>query len=405
MKKTIFVISLSLIGLILYGAGENPPINDESAKQLLEGKSDKVSDKAMEKTVIREEGSVSAPSQEKYIIQPGDTLWDISSRFLNSPWYWPKLWSYNPYISNPHWIYPGNELRLTPGGEEMPALVESAEPIEEKEPKELSEVSMGTVEGVGIEIPEDMEGVTMAGKIVNASSLTTYCRRDTFVSKKELEYAGRIIASFEEKNMLSTYDSVYLKFANLSEVKVGDRFMIFDRPTPIKHPKNKDVIVGYAVEILGGLKIVKIDEDVATARIFTSYSDIERGAYVLPWTDDNYRKIKARPSQVDSKGYIVYTTVDDRVLVGENHFVVIDKGREDGIVEGNLFFVVRRGDQLDTRMVKYNYEYQGSVKYPDEIVGSIMVIDARDRASTGIVVTSLRELVVGDEVVTKSLTK
>ncbi|MCX7943679.1 MAG: LysM peptidoglycan-binding domain-containing protein [Deltaproteobacteria bacterium] len=398
MKKIILVFLL----VIVYGAGEGPPIKDESAKDLLEGKSDKVS----ERKITIEEGKISTPSEEKYIIQPGDTLWDISSRLLNSPWYWPKLWSYNPYISNPHWIYPGNELRLTPGGEEMPTLVETYEPIEEKEPKELSEVSMGTVEGVGIDVPEELEGaVSMTGKIVSATNFPPFIRRDTFVSKKELEYAGRIISSFEEKFMLSTYDSVYVKFANISEIKVNDRFMIFDKPKPIKHPKKKDLIVGYVIEIIGGLKIVKVDEDIATGQIFTSYSDIQRGMYVLPWQEDNIRRIKARPPQVDSKGYIVYTTVDDRSMSGEHHLVVIDKGRDDGIFEGNVFFVVKRGDQLDTSMIEFNYKFEGRVKYPDEVIGAIMVIDARDKASTGIVLSSLRELVVGDEVVTKSITK
>jgi len=402
MNKILFLTTLALLVIFISGAGENPSIKDESARDLLEGKSDKLSEKA----VVKETGTVSVSSQEKYTIQPGDTLWDISSKLLNSPWYWPKLWSYNPYISNPHWIYPGNELRLTPGGEEMPALVESYEPVEEAEPRELSEVSMGTTEGIGIDIPEDMEGsVSMTGKIVSAANYVSFVRRDTFVSKKELEYAGRIISSFEEKNMLATYDSVYLKFVNLNEVKPGDRFMIFDKPKPIKHPQKKDLIVGYAVEILGGLKIVKVDEDIATARIFTSYSDIERGMYVLPWQEGNTQKIKARPPQVDSKGYIVYTTVEDRILSGEHHIVVIDKGREDGIVEGNVFFVVRRGDMLDTGLVEYNYKFEGNVRYPDEVVGAIMVIDARDRASTGLVISSIRELVIGDEVIAKSITK
>src|SRR6267142_3355251 len=64
---------------------------------------------------------------DEYTIQKGDTLWDLSQKFLNNPWYWPKIWSLNPSIENPHWIYPGNKLRIVPGegGAQAPAQVEA----------------------------------------------------------------------------------------------------------------------------------------------------------------------------------------------------------------------------------------------------------------------------------------
>jgi len=59
---------------------------------------------------------------EVYVIQKGDTLWDISDKFLDSPWYWPKIWELNQYITNPHWIYPGNELKFSYSGKTGPSV-------------------------------------------------------------------------------------------------------------------------------------------------------------------------------------------------------------------------------------------------------------------------------------------
>ena len=71
-------------------------------------------------------GLGAVPPPDTYTIRPGDTLWDLSGRFLNNPWYWPKVWSFNPEITNPHWIEPGNVLKFYPSAEEAPARVEPA---------------------------------------------------------------------------------------------------------------------------------------------------------------------------------------------------------------------------------------------------------------------------------------
>src|SRR5215831_4792526 len=61
-----------------------------------------------------------------HTVEKGDTLWVLSGKYLGSPWYWPKVWSYNPQIANPHWIYPGNQVRFYPGngGQETPTRAE-----------------------------------------------------------------------------------------------------------------------------------------------------------------------------------------------------------------------------------------------------------------------------------------
>ena len=65
-------------------------------------------------------GQEKKEAEELYTVKKGDTLWDISSKFLKNPYLWPKLWQRNPYITNPHWIYPGNPVRLNPPEEPVP---------------------------------------------------------------------------------------------------------------------------------------------------------------------------------------------------------------------------------------------------------------------------------------------
>ncbi len=77
--------------------------------------------------VLAQDVAVRSDHPDEYVVVKGDTLWDISGRFLDKPWQWPSIWQANPQIENPHLIYPGDvvslvyvdgvpQLRLSRGG-------------------------------------------------------------------------------------------------------------------------------------------------------------------------------------------------------------------------------------------------------------------------------------------------
>ena len=72
------------------------------------------------KRVSAEEWSNIAGNKDIYVIQSGDTLWDISKVLFGDPNYWPKLWSSNPVITNPHLIQPQGNLGFIHGTEGYP---------------------------------------------------------------------------------------------------------------------------------------------------------------------------------------------------------------------------------------------------------------------------------------------
>ena len=73
------------------------------------------------------------PGPDAYIIQKGDTLWDLAGKWFGDPFLWPQVWDENRYILDSHWIYPGDPL-VVPGqptvipDEGPPPVVDSGPP-------------------------------------------------------------------------------------------------------------------------------------------------------------------------------------------------------------------------------------------------------------------------------------
>ncbi len=328
---------------------------------------------------IEVEGNAPPQVSENHVVQAGDTLWDLCEKYLNSPWYWPKIWSYNPQITNPNWIYPGNELRFYPSDDTVPAAASIDEPIgiegstdeDLAIPGELDEAEL--VKTVGsIEV----------GRTAPNSVWTT---RVGYISAEGLAVAGRVSNAESEAVLLSDYDRIYIKMK--SRAKKGDNFAVFRPVRRIEHPITGEPY-GYAVKIVGGVQIIDTSPRVTTGQISQAFLPIQRGDYVGPFPESFGARISPTPNETETRGYIIDSVVDVLGPLGEHDLVFIDRGRQHGVRPGNTFSVLDRGD-------KYTREAGG---LPIEDVGQLMVLDVQETASTAIVTFGLREMSVGDKI-------
>lgn len=349
------------------------PVADDETPRDFGGAPDDV------ETVVMDGGNgAAAPDASgSHTVEKGDTLWDISGKYLNNPWYWPKVWSYNPQIENPHWIYPGDQIRL--GADGQAAAVAG----------ELPDLSKGTFDG------GSNDDVTVAGRIGVLLPGSQLAPTAGFVTEEELAEAGTIEKAWEEKNLLNEGDRIYLSWPDRKTAQVGKSYVIFRTDRQIDHPTTGEK-VGYLTRVVGMAKVVANDprEQVVVATIVRSTAEISRGDKIGPAVEGLSRRVDRKKNLYWVNGQILATIEENLAELGQGHLVFLDKGSRDGVAEGNTFEVVRATDGLEDDGYTPHYD----PNLPKERIGYVMVVDARENTSAAIVVSSIRELRIGDRV-------
>ena len=311
----------------------------------------------------------SGPTPELHVVQKGDTLWSLCSKYWSDPWRWPRLWAANPVITNPHWIFPGDVIRLGGGGGAALAAAPGG-------PAEPSRPGLASVNRVGA---EGGSGIML--------------RELGFIESKDLEQAGTISGSREEKIILSTGDQAYLRYPEKAPLRAGERYSVFETDTEnavVDSATGKTY--GYMVRIQGDLVVNQIAEnDVARGTLVDTVVPIERGARVSAFVRQ-FKRVEPRPSNVNLEARVI-ATFEPNLLLGAGHFVILNRGKSDGVQVGNRTFVIRRGDGYRANLETWEKHDPTS---PKEVVGEILVLDVRDNASVAWIVRSNNELKVGE---------
>ncbi len=316
-----------------------------------------------------------------YVVQRGDTLWDIAQVFLDEPWRWPDLWEVNPEIENPHLIYPGDVVRLrwTDG---QPGLV-----LERGEPSR-------TVRAV----PDDTtrlqpriryEPLVSAIPSIDLEAVGPFLSSNRVVRPRELENAPYVVQGDSGRLLTGAGDRMYVRGRELGAV--GDSYSVVRRAINLIDPDTGELL-GLEAEEIGTARIISLSGDIATMSVTSSREDIRIGDRILPMETRALDPTFFPSAPQNSIRGRILKVLGGVSQVGSLSVVVLNVGDREGIEVGNVLSIHQQGAVVRDR------ERNEQIRLPSEEAGLMMVFRVFERVAYGIVLEARRPLAVLDEV-------
>lgn len=335
----------------------------------------------------KKEIRVKASHPRQYTVKKGDTLWDISSLFLQDPWYWPEIWSKNMQIKNPHLIYPGDVLTLVYVDGQPQILLNDAGH------KEIATSSAMPVKKLSPQVRSSALQASIPS--IPGDAIRQFLTKPRVVTKEELENAPRIIGSQGDHLILGTDSRVYIR-GEIDKERV--RFAIFKPGDKLIDPASGDLL-GYEAKYAGDLHI-KEYADPATGDITYSEREILIGDRLLPEDKSKLENLYF-PHVPDSEIEAQVVSLYDALFgVAQHQIVVINKGERDGMEVGHLLASYTQGSVIRDRFDKRSSK---PVQLPNERSGLVMIFKTFDRVSYALTLESQRVIHKNDLLYTPKL--
>lgn len=330
-------------------------------------------------------------------IKAGDTLWALAQQYYNNPYLWPQLWETNTWITDAHWIYPGDVLLVE--GEGTTVAEGTGAPMDTVTPR-----GAGTGEPSDLFAAPQSTGVPVARLGVESRPLALATEADIYCygyigdpeepmpnvidSHESLDTHYVPAANPEMPANASVGDLVYVNGGSDTGLVAGESYLVVEPAEMIFHPVTGERI-GRQYDYVGQARVLCIEDGRSRVIITSACKEIPIGSRLkpIPQLPIPIARIPDPAAWCDAPtgkatGYIVESKEWELGLVVGN-LVQINLGREDAIQPGDFLTVTRpseRGNQ------------------PPMVLGQIGVLTTEAKTATAIVLHSRREMFIGDRV-------
>lgn len=314
---------------------------------------------------------------ERYIVKKGDTLWGISSSFLNSPWLWPEIWHANPQINNPHLIFPGDVVSLVYIDGKARLTVNRTVRLSPSNTDRLSpQIRESAIEDAITSIPLD--------------EINSWLLRNRIVGAGILEAAPYVLSGQEGRLILGAGDKLYGRGEFANNIP---SYGLYRKGANYTDPETGELLGIQAIDIVS-VDIEALKDDIGTFSVTRSTGDIRVGDRILSTVERVIEPNFFPSAPTDDVNGLIINVERGVTQVALLDVVAINRGENHNLVPGNVFAIFKRGivavDKTATDVKNQ------SVTLPEERAGMLMVFQTFEKMSLALVLKADRGIKVGD---------
>ena len=306
-----------------------------------------------------------------YTVKKGDTLWDLSQHFSDSPWQWPDLWRENTQLTNPHWIYPGERIRLFrktglhqgEATKQVPTIapqVEASQPVEKQTPQ--VDFIFPSIDRIG------------------------------FIRTPPVVPEGIIFKSMDNKKLISSDDIVYIRPETededaQSDFIPGSRYTVYRNLDPLS--EKLSTVSGDQHFFSGIIEITKNNTEYAMAKVIEQFGAILVNDKLMPY-EPRQPIIPVIDSTPGIQGKII-AAENHSSIMGDLAIAFIDKGRQDNIQIGQVYNIYYQETATQNTGGK-------SITLDPVDIGTVFVLHVENETSTVVLTSSSRKISPGQPI-------
>ncbi len=375
LSKFSLTLGLSVTALALVACGGNPPAYETQAAPVATNSYEPAPSTRAEPDAYRpvvEKVSDPMPlapnAPNEYVVQVGDTLWDIAETFLKDPWYWPEIWYVNPEIVNPHLIYPGDVLGLV---------------TIDGQPR-ITNVRASTYR---LSPQARVTPLTEAVTSIPYDDVAAFLSSGVILEKSQADRLPYLLATRGDHMIASAGNEIYVR--GMDDTTPGSRYSVVHVGEPLYDPDDNRLIGYQGINVGDGT--LRRGGDPATVALTDTAREATPGDRLLPEAVDIPLNFFPRAPSGPVEGRII-SVVGGVTQIGQYQVVVLNRGSNNGLNIGDVLTVWQTGEVVRDRFGG------GKVKLPDEEAGTVMVFKTFDRISYGLVMEATQAIHIHDTV-------